>query len=97
MKKCRVVNVKTSKYDIYIGRGTIWGNLFHIGRDGTRTEVIRKYKVDAIKNKVIMQNLHKLVGKALGCHCKPLACHGDVLVKFVNALKKPKRKRTKHD
>ena len=32
----------------------------------------------------IVNNLHKLQGKILGCWCKPKACHGDVLIKLLN-------------
>lgn len=32
---------------------------------------------------MILRSLPKLRGKRLGCYCKPLACHGDVLVKLV--------------
>ena len=28
----------------------------------------------------------QLRGKVLGCHCKPLACHGDVLADYLNSL-----------
>ncbi len=95
MKKCRVVNVRVSKYDVYIGRRTMWGNPFHIGRDGTRAEVIEKYREFAINNLCIQEYLHRLRGKTLGCHCKPLACHGDVLAELVNELSLPTGKRSK--
>lgn len=34
---------------IYIGRGTIYGNPFKIGIDGTRNEVIQKY-IEYVEN-----------------------------------------------
>jgi hypothetical protein len=34
-----------------------------------------------------MNELLKLDGKILGCHCKPKACHGDVLVRLIEELK----------
>lgn len=37
---------KGDEFDVYIGRGTIWGNPYQIGIDGDRDEVIRKYKYD---------------------------------------------------
>jgi hypothetical protein len=86
----KVVNIdKNEKYDIYIGRGSAWGNPYAIGFDGDdREEVIRKYKYDFDKGylKSSKQNLLKLKGKILGCHCKPAACHGDVLVEYLNSL-----------
>lgn len=27
--------------------------------------------------------MHRLVGKKLGCVCKPLSCHGDILVELI--------------
>lgn len=34
----------------------------------------------------LLNDLHELKGKTLGCFCSPLACHGDVLVELVNQL-----------
>ena len=42
----KVVNIKTENYDVYIGRGSDWGNPYAIGIDGDRDEVIRKYQYD---------------------------------------------------
>jgi hypothetical protein len=39
-----VVHCKREPYDVYIGRPSKWGNPFQIGRDGTRDEVIAKYR-----------------------------------------------------
>lgn len=40
----KVVHCKKEKYDVYIGRPSKWGNPFIVGADGTRDEVIQKYK-----------------------------------------------------
>ena len=82
-----VVNVMTDEYDIYIGRRTIWGNPFYIGGGNTRDNVIRLYEEYMLSNKEIMDNLHTLKGKRLGCHCTPLPCHGDILKKYIDKLK----------
>jgi hypothetical protein len=85
----RVVNVdKNESYDIYIGRGSDWGNPYAIGIDGDRDEVIRKYQYDFERGflKSNKEQLLKLRGKILGCHCKPAACHGDVLANYLNSL-----------
>lgn len=79
-----VVNLKCDKYDIFIGRGSKWGNPFIIGRDGTREEVIEKYRIYLMSNKDLLNDLHELRGKALGCYCKPLPCHGDVLLELLD-------------
>ena len=84
--ECKVVNLRKEKYDAYVGRGSKWGNKFVIGRDGNREEVIRKYREWILKNNDLLNSLEELKGKVLGCFCKPLACHGDVLVELVNKL-----------
>ena len=79
----RVVHCKKERYDIYIGRPSKWGNPFLIGRDGTRKQVIEKYRKYILENEELMNDLNELKGKVLGCWCKPKACHGDVLVKLI--------------
>ncbi len=79
----KVVHCKKENYDVYIGRPSKWGNPFEIGKDGTRKEVIEKYRKYILLNKDLMNSLHELEGKVLGCWCKPQACHGDVLVELV--------------
>ena len=88
---CEVVNKYKSQYDVYIGRGSHWGNPFVIGKDGDRDQVIAKYK-DLLKQRlrsgdVTRADLLALDGKKLGCFCKPKACHGDVLVDAVEWAK----------
>lgn len=93
----RVINIKkevefkgiksTPNYE-YIGRGSYWGNPYSMFEDGDdRDEVIRKYKYDfdfeKFPNKE-KSEVFKLVGKKLGCFCKPATCHGDVLADFLN-------------
>ena len=79
-----VVNKYAEDYDVDIMRPTIWGNPFRIGLDGTREEVIQKYKERmAGLPHLIELARKKLKGKRLGCCCKPQTCHGDVLVEFI--------------
>ena len=77
-----VVHCKRKPYDVYIGRPSKWGNPFQIGRDGTRKEVIEKYREYLANSPELMASLSELKGKILGCWCKPNACHGDVLVEM---------------
>jgi len=82
---------KGERFDIYIGRGTIWGNPYPIGVAGDREEVLRKYQYDFDQRYLKFfenhdENVEKLRGKVLGCHCKPAACHGDILAAYVNSL-----------
>lgn len=76
----KVVNLRKEKADVYIGRPSKWGNPFVSGRDGDRKEVIDKYRSYIMNNYELLNSLEELRGKKLGCFCKPLACHGDVLV-----------------
>jgi|GEM_PF-1627955 len=85
----KVVNLgRGDKYDVYIGRGSVFGNPYAIGFSGDREEVIRKFKYDFEREflRFTRVDVLKLKGKTLGCHCKPAACHGDVIAKYLNAL-----------
>lgn len=84
----RVVHCKKEPYDVYIGRPSKWGNPFIIGKDGTREEVIRKYKEYILSKPELMNDLVELKGKTLGCWCKPERCHGDILIELVKEYEK---------
>lgn len=80
----RVVNVRTDTYDVYIGRPGPWGNPFVIGPDGTREEVIEKYRAWLLAQPELIEKARaELAGKILGCFCAPLACHGNVLIEVI--------------
>lgn len=82
-----VVNKYHEHYDIYIGRGSQWGNPFVIGEDGDRDEVIAKYEEWIRRQSHLLLKLPELIGCRLGCFCKPKACHGDVLIKLMKERK----------
>jgi hypothetical protein len=69
---------------VYIGRPGKWGNPFIIGRDGTRDEVVAKYRAYLLATPSLMAALPELRGKDLVCWCAPEACHGDVLLALAN-------------
>lgn len=75
----RVVHCKKEPYDIYIGRPSKWGNPFSIGKDGSRQEVIAKYRAWIASQPALLASIDELRGKTLGCWCAPNECHGDVL------------------
>ena len=83
-----VVNCHTTmreNYDIYVGRGSKWGNQFVIGKDGTREQVIAEYRAwIATQPALIDAARTELKGKVLGCWCALLACHADVLAEIAN-------------
>ena len=70
---------------VYVGRPTKWGNPFRVGVDGTRKEVVEKYR-EWLKKKLEEDPtfLEPLKGKNLACWCpldKP--CHADILLEFL--------------
>lgn len=69
-------------HDVYIGRPSKWGNPFVVGRDGTREEVVEKYRAWIVTQPHLMRALPELRGKRLACYCAPLSCHGDVLAEL---------------
>jgi len=72
---------------IYIGRPSEFGNPFEIGKDGTRTQVIEKYKQYVYSNDELIAKIKsELKGKCLVCWCSPLACHGDTLLEIANEI-----------
>ena len=88
--KTILINIKDApKFDssalIYIGRGSIWGNPFHIDPYNriTREKVISLYEEYIRESPVLLNSLSELVGKVLMCHCVPLPCHGEVLLKLL--------------
>jgi hypothetical protein len=71
---------------VYIGRGSKWGNPFVIGPDGTREDVVAKYRDYLLHHPTLALQVNELQGRDLVCFCSPQACHGDVLIEFVNLL-----------
>ena len=70
---------------VLIDRRTKWGNRFKIGVDGTRDEVIARYRADLWRRirtgELSLDELAELDGCWLACHCVPLPCHGTVLAR----------------
>lgn len=92
----RVVNLNKEPYDIYIGRGSKWGNPYTHIKDketlavfvvATREEAIAKYREYIQSKPDLMNSLHELEGKVLGCFCKPKSCHGDILLELLTEQK----------
>lgn len=82
-----VVHCKKEPYDVYIGRPSKWGNPFHINDSQISREVsIELYLGWILGQQHLLDALHELDGKILGCWCKPKRCHGDVLAELVKKL-----------
>ena len=81
-----VVNVECDEFDVYVGRGTPWGNPFRESSMTNRTQVIARYESWVLSQPELVERIRReLRGKKLGCHCRPRrACHGDVLAMIAN-------------
>jgi len=70
---------------VLIDRRTKWGNRWRLGRDGSREEVIARYRADLWRRiqagEVSLEELAELNGCWLACWCEPLPCHGDVIAR----------------
>jgi hypothetical protein len=77
---------------VYVGRAqrwvglrrSKWANPFKIGRDGTREEVIAKYRAWLLGQPELMAALPELRGKDLACWCAPEPCHAEVLLELAD-------------
>jgi hypothetical protein len=91
MADATVVNRRDAAFDVDIGRPGPWGNPYgHKG--GTlakfkckdRAEAVAKHREMLLSDPDLLSKIPSLRGKALGCWCKPFACHGDVLAELAN-------------
>jgi hypothetical protein len=94
MSETRVVNCRTEKFDVFIGRPSRWGNPYShqtsalaMFRVRTREEAIAAYATWILQQPELLAELPTLKGKILGCYCRPShACHGDVLARMADGL-----------
>ena len=84
---------------VSIGRPSKWGNPYKVAyarfggtnwrpvgeRLYTQEEAVAKYREYILTRPDLLAALPELKGRVLGCWCKPLPCHGDVLVELVEA------------
>jgi len=90
----RVLNKYKSgipKGSVYIGRikppkpQNPFANLYEIGKDGNRAEVIEKYRAWLMTQPELIERIKfALKGRDLVCYCAPLQCHGDLLLEIAN-------------
>jgi hypothetical protein len=92
----RVINIKNKQpFDVYIGNRirfhpekypqSKWGNPYakYLKKYG-RNKVIKLYKEYIRSRPDLLNQLHELKDKTLGCWCKPLPCHGDTLAELAD-------------
>lgn len=83
----RVVHLRKEHYDVCIDRRSVFGNLFTVKQYG-REGCIKKYREYFYKriddDPGFKEVVLELKGKILGCWCKPKACHGDIIIEYLN-------------
>lgn len=86
-----VVNRHYQEFDVYIGRGSIWGNPHKMKNEAGRAYCIMLYRKTLWKKiqsgEITKEMLLGLDGKRLGCYCAPKRCHGDVIIKAIEWAK----------
>jgi hypothetical protein len=87
MNSTTVVHCKKDKADLYIGRGSRFGNPFPMSHESERDKVILQFR-NWINDQPELLRLTRalLPGQSLGCYCAPRNCHGDVLAEIANGL-----------
>lgn len=97
-RKKMVVHCKKEKFDVYIGRGGMFGNPYtHLEgktlakyKVASRNEAVEAYEPYARERMKNDEEFKKAVaglwGKVVGCFCTPLRCHGEILVRLADEL-----------
>jgi Domain of unknown function (DUF4326) len=96
----RVVNLKGHKDDpdyadvVYVGRamhrggwhlaGSPLASPFRPGSDGSREEVLVRYRTYLLGRPDLLALLPELRGHRLGCWCVPEACHAQVIAELAD-------------
>lgn len=90
--KTTVVNINLNmEFDVYIGRGSMFGNKHRITAACTREKSIAKYEVwfyRRLRDPKFKRAVLNLQGKRLGCFCWPKPCHGNVIVEYLKLKRK---------
>ncbi|MCL7490230.1 DUF4326 domain-containing protein [Streptomyces sp. MCA2] len=102
MKRTTVVNLKGHRDDpeyadvIYVGRAMNRGGWqlkasplaspFRPGPDGSRAEVLAKYRAYLLERPDLLALLPELRGHRLGCWCLPEPCHAQVIAEIADSM-----------
>jgi hypothetical protein len=80
---------KSDQYDIFIGRPSKFSNPFIVGKDGSRTEVLKRFRNYMQSHPELNSILDELQGKKIACWCDICEkCHGDILIELFEDRKK---------
>lgn len=97
------INGNRPNFDIYIGRAlppwmdkegifrvsSKWANPFPVKEYGEKSiPMYRSHIIKRIVEEPEYYNLRELIGKLIGCWCKPNPCHGDVIVELITLFLK---------
>ncbi|MGI5380813.1 DUF4326 domain-containing protein [Streptomyces sp. CA-251387] len=101
MSRTTVVNLKGHRDDpdyadvVYVGRamtrggwyleGSPLASPFRHGPDGTREEVLAKYRAYLLERTDLLALLPGLRGRRLGCWCLPQPCHAEVIAELADS------------
>jgi len=89
MKVIHIKNKKGAPDEVYIGRGSVYGNPFKIDDQHDRLMVVQEYKKYFWQrintDKAFYDAVMRLKDKTLVCFCAPLSCHGDVIKAWFEA------------
>lgn len=77
----------------YVGRamprqglaGSPFANPYRVDVDGTRADVVEKYRSWLLNQPTLLDRLRELRGRTLACWCHSQPCHADVLIELVTA------------
>lgn len=90
--KTSVVNLRTSTFDVYIGRAGhgkdgFFGNPYNGPSREENIKNFKKYFYDRLQKDVNFKyKVLSLKDKTLGCFCKPKPCHGDIIVDYIKSV-----------
>lgn len=83
-----MVHCKRTKYDVYVGRPSPFGNPFKLASNASEAERAKLLETycEWLRGRpdLIERARRELAGKVLGCWCSPKACHGDVLARVAD-------------
>lgn len=90
----KIVNIKKEKYDVYIGRSNdptkgYFGNpfslsYFNYNRKQCLTWYAHYFLGRMLIDEYFRKKVEDLKDKTLGCFCKPLLCHGDIIATYLD-------------
>ena len=66
--------------------GSPLANPFRPGIDGSREEVVARYRQYILERPDLLKLLPDLRGRRLGCWCAPEPCHAQVLAELADSL-----------